>query len=314
MRTQLLRGALAAAVVLAVSAAPAFAQSIVKGTVTDAQGKPIANATVTIESLESSARRAETKTNGKGEFLQVGLASGQYNVTAASGNLKQTLKFVVKQGDNRPLAFQLTPTSGLSDEDRKAQSAAGTAATEAMAALQAGNDDLAISKFQEVIGKVPTCSDCYYNLGVAYARKQQYDKAEEAFKKVIELKPTSAEAYSGLANIYNAQKKFDLAVPASQKAAELAGAGGGASGAGAEALYNQGVTLWNAQKYAEAKAQFEAAIKADPKMSLAYYQLGMANLNLGQIPQAKEAFQGYLNVAANGPKAAEVQTFLKQLP
>jgi hypothetical protein len=40
----------------------------------------------------------------------------------------------------------------------------------------------------------------------------------------------------------------------------------------------------------------------------------MANLNLGQIPQAKEAFQGYLKVDANGPKAAEVQAFLKQLP
>ena len=126
-------------------------------------------------------------------------------------------------------------------------------------------------------------------------------------------KPTSGEAYSGLANIYNAQKKFDLAVAASQKASELATSGGG-SGASAEALYNQGVIFWNAMKYAEAKGQFEAAVKADPMMSLAYYQLGMANLNLGQIPQAKEAFQGYLKADANGPKAAEVQAFLKQLP
>jgi tetratricopeptide (TPR) repeat protein len=58
-------------------------------------------------------------------------------------------------------------------------------------------------------------------------------------------------------------------------------------GASAESLYNQGVILWNAQKYAEAKTQFEAAVKADPNMALAYYQLGMANLNLGQIPEAK---------------------------
>ena len=79
-------------------------------------------------------------------------------------------------------------------------------------------------------------------------------------------------------------------------------------------LYNQGVTLWNAQKYAEAKVQFEAAIKADPKMAVAYYQLGMANLNLGQLPAAKEAFQGYLSAEPNGPKAAEVQGILKQLP
>jgi hypothetical protein len=40
----------------------------------------------------------------------------------------------------------------------------------------------------------------------------------------------------------------------------------------------------------------------------------MANLNLGQVPAAKEAFQGYLTADPNGPKAAEVQTYLKQLP
>ena len=314
MRTQLFRGVLAIAVALAVSA-PAFAQSIVKGTVNDAKGQPVENATVLIESADGVARKAEVKTNKKGEFLQVGLASGNYNVTATKDNLKQTLKIAVKQGDNRPLAFQLTPASGLSDEDRKAQAALGTSAQEAIAAMQAGNHDLAISKFNEVVGKVPTCSDCFYNLGVAYSQKQSWTEAEAAFKKTIELKPEHADAYSGLANVYNATKKFDEAVAASRKAAELQGAGGTATpGGNAEGLYNQGVILWNAQKYAEAKAQFEAAIKADPNMALAYYQLGMANLNLGQLPAAKEAFQGYLKADANGAKAAEVQGILKQLP
>ena len=49
-------------------------------------------------------------------------------------------------------------------------------------------------------------------------------------------------------------------------------------------------------------------------MSMAHYQLGMANLNLGQIPQARESFEAYLKADANGPKAAEVKTFLQQLP
>ena len=163
-----------------------------------------------------------------------------------------------------------------------------------------------------MIAKVPTCVDCYYNIGVAHAAKQQYTEAEAAFKKAIELKPDSGEAYTGLANIYNAQKKFDLAAEASGNAAKYAGAAGG--GAGAEAAYNQGVILWNAGKYAEAKAQFEAAVKADPTMGLAHYQLGMANLNLGQLPAARESFTAYLKADPNGAKAAEVQGILKQLP
>ena len=48
-------------------------------------------------------------------------------------------------------------------------------------------------------------------------------------------------------------------------------------------LYNQGVILFNAGKFAEAKTQFEAAVKADPTMGMAQYQLGMTALNLGQL-------------------------------
>lgn len=312
MRTHLFRGLLALVLALAASA-PALAQSIVKGTVLDAQGKPIEGAIVLMEDA-GKGRKAETKTNAKGEFLQVGLTSGQYNVTASKGTMKQTLKIGVRQGQNAPMSFMLTAASGLSEEEKKAQAALGSAAQEAIAAMQAGNHDLAISKFTEVIGKVPTCSDCYYNLGVAYTQKQQWEQAEGAFKKTIELKPDQAEAYAGLANVYNATKRFDEAVVISKKATELSGGGAAGGGASAESLYNQGVILWNAQKYADAKVQFEAAVKADPKMALAYYQLGMANLNLGQIPEAKAAFEGYLKADAGGPKAAEVQTFLKQLP
>ncbi|NOT26265.1 MAG: tetratricopeptide repeat protein, partial [Acidobacteria bacterium] len=197
-------------------------------------------------------------------------------------------------------------------EQVKAQQEMQALASGAVEAMRAGRDDEAIQKFNEILVKQPSCSDCLYNLGVAYSKKQQYAEAEASFQKAIALAPNSAEAYTGLANVYNAQKKFDLAQQASAKATELAGAGG--AGGGAEGLYNQGVIMWNAGKYQEAKTQFEAAVKIDPNMAMAQYQLGMANLNLGQIPQAREAFEAYLKADANGPKAGEVKTFLQQLP
>jgi Tfp pilus assembly protein PilF len=310
MRGYLIRGAVALAVVLAATA-PAAAQSVVRGKVVDAGGKPVEGATVTIEATEAN-RKAETKTNRNGEFLQVGLASGRYNVTVTKDKLKQVLPATVSQGTPVELSFQLSPTSGMTAEQVKAQQEMQAMAQGAVDAMRAGRDDEAIQKFNEILAKVPTCSDCHYNLGVAYSKKQQYAEAEASFQKAIELAPNSGDAYTGLANVYNAQKKFDLAQQASAKAAELTSAGGG--GGGAEALYNQGVILWNAGKYAEAKVQFEAAVKADPMMAMAQYQLGMANLNLGQIPQARQAFEAYLKADANGPKAGEVKTFLQQLP
>jgi cytochrome c-type biogenesis protein CcmH/NrfG len=73
------------------------------------------------------------------------------------------------------------------------------------------------------------------------------------------------------------------------------------------------VSLWNAQKFAEAKAQFEKAVALDPNMAEAWYQLGMANLNTGDMPGAVTAFEGYLKAAPNGPKAAEAKTIVAQL-
>ncbi len=312
MRTLLFRGLLVLVATVALSV-PAFAQSILKGTVLDAQGKPVEGAVIAMESTQTAARRIETKTNAKGEFLQVGLPSGAYKVTATKDKLTQTLQAQVRTGENRPLNFQLSPASGLSEEDQKAAAAASQAATEAIAAMNAGRNDEAIEKFNAILTTVPGCTDCLYNLGVAYSRKQDWTKAEEAFKRLLTTRPDNADAYNGLANVYNAQKRFDEAIAASKKASELAGPVAGAGGGNAEALYNQGVILWNSQKYAEAKAQFEAAVKADPNMALAHYQLGMANLNLGQIPDAVSAFESYLRVDPNGAKAAEVKGYVTQL-
>ena len=310
MRTHLIRGVLALGVVLAM-AAPAAAQGMIRGTVIDEAGKPVEGATVDIVGTENN-RKAQVKTNRNGEFMQIGLPSGNYTVTARKDKLAEALKASITQGKPAELSFKLTATSAMSPEQAKAQEEVQALAQGAIDAMKSGRDDEAIAKFNDILTKVPTCGDCQYNLGVLYSKKQQYAEAEGAFQRALQVNPNSGDAYTGLANVYNAQKKFDLAQQAGAKAAELTSAGGG--GGNAEALYNQGVIFWNAGKFVEAKEQFEAAVKVDSSMAMAHYQLGMANLNLGQIPAARQAFEGYLKADANGPKAGEVKTFLQQLP
>ena len=307
MRTHLYRGVLALAVALVFSA-PAFAQGIVKGKVVDDKGQPVADAKV---SIKGPARNAETKTNNKGEYVQVGLQSGAYTVTVVKDKVGQAAQQVtVSQGTPAEANFTLTATSGMSPEQKAVQEAASSA----IEALRAGRDDEAITKLNDVVTKLPTCSDCYYNLGLAYSHKQQWDAAEAAMKKAIELKPTNPDPYNGLANVYNAQKKFDEALAMNQKATELAGSTAGAGGGGgAEAVYNQGVVLFNAGKYAEAATQFESATKADPNNANAFYQLGMTNLNLGKIPEAVSALETFLKLAPDDPKAAQVKGSLPAL-
>lgn len=313
MRTYSIPAVLALAVVLAVPG-PVAAQSMVRGTVVDAEGMPIEGATVAIQATESS-RRAETETDSDGEFMQIGLASGSYDVTVSKDDLQQVLRANVTQGRPVELSFQLTPTSGLTPEQIKAQIQANEDFQElaqgAVAAMAEGRDAEAIKMFNEILAEAPDCGDCHYNLGVAYSNQEQYAEAEASFLKAIEIAPTG-EAYTGLTKLYNEQEKFDLAQQASAKATELAATGGGS--VSAEAIYNQGVILWNAGSFAEAKDQFEQAVELDPSMAMAHYQLGMANLNLGQIPEARQAFEAYLKVEPDGPKASEVKVFVQQLP
>jgi tetratricopeptide (TPR) repeat protein len=310
MRTHLFRGVCAVAMML-VLAASAFAQSVVRGKVQDAQGKPVEGATILFEA-EGTNRKMQTNTDKKGEFLQVGLASGPYKVTASKDGVgTATSNASVRQGPNNPLSFTLAAAgAAVTPADKAAAQKLQALASEAMAALRAGNNDDAIAKFTEVIGQMPTCSDCYYNVGVAQSNKKDYAAAETSYKKAIELKPENGDAWTGLATLYNQQKKFDLAAEASANASKYVAAGGGGN---AEAAYNQGVILFNGGKFAEAKTQFEAATKADPTHALAHYQLGMTALNLGQIQDAVTALEAYLKIDPDGPRAAEVKGSLPAL-
>ena len=318
MRTILSRAVLALAVLLAVSAAPALAQSVVRGKVLDAQGKPVPDAVILFEA-QGVNRKTQTKTDRNGDYLQVGLASGEYKITASKEGIgSQTLPGRVSQGQNPPLNFTLTPAApagtGLgASADKEAAMKLQAMAAQALDHMKAGRNDEAIAGFSDLVLKVPTCADCYYNLGVAYTNKKDYAQAETAYKKVVELKPDSADAYTGLANIYNAQKKFDLAAEASANAAKYSGGAAGAAGGSAEAIYNQGVILFNAQKFPEARTQFEAAVKTDPNMAMAHYQLGMTALNLGDFNLAVSSLESYLKLDPNGPKAAEVKASLPAL-
>jgi tetratricopeptide (TPR) repeat protein len=311
----------AGAVALAVAVAfamPASAQStgMVKGKVVDAEDKPVEGAKITIEFGGGVNRKHETKTNKKGEFLQIGLAPGPYKVTAEKEKLgAMTRETTVRLGGSAEVDFKLVPgAGGPSKEDIAKAGALKKAFDEGVAASRASNWDEAILKFTEAAAISP-CPDCYYNIGFAQNQKKSYADAEAAFKKAIELKPAYAEAYNGLATVFNAQKKFDEAAAASAKAIELGGGGaaGTAGGGNADAVFNQGVILWNAGKIAEAKKQFEEAVKINPNHAEAHFQLGMALLNEGKIPEAVAAFETNLKLAPDGPHAEQVKQTIAAL-
>ena len=303
--------------VLMALAAPAFAQTgQLKGKVVDAQNKPLGDAKITMLAVDTN-RKFETRTDNKGEWRQIGLAPGNYTVTAEKNGMTQS--FDVRLGiETKEVNFALQPGGAggqMSAEQAKKEAARveGIKAAFAQGAelTNAGKYDEAIVKFNEVIAQVPKCTECYVNLGAIHSRKQDWPKAEEAYKKALELNPDAVEAYNGLANVYNTQRKFKEAQAMSAEASKR---GGGAAGAGnAESLYNQGVIAWNANDFTKAQELFAAAVKADDKHAESHFMLGQAFLNLGKLAEAAKEFETYTKIAPTGPNAEKAKSNFEML-
>ena len=307
------RVTLAALAALAI-AVPAAAQmgGMVKGRVLDDKGQPVVGANITITAVDTS-RKFQTKSDKRGEFMQIGLSSGAYTVVAEKDKLTSAQqKATVRAGSPAELDLIIGVAAAASSADAAQRAAALTKAfDEGVAAQKANNFDLAIQKFNEGITVNPNCFSCYNGIGRAYVGKKDYAKAEEALKKSIELRPNDAEAYSELANMYNAQRKFDLAAEAGKKASELAG-GGAAGGGNPDVLYNQGVILFNGGKSAEAKPLFEQVVQANPSHAEGHYMLGMTLV--GENPAAAVSeFETYLKLSPTGPNATMAKQFVDAL-
>ena len=300
-------GTLALAFLLAGTPALAQTTGTVKGKVVDGNGKPVDKAVVTIEFKGGTNQVREVKTNRRGEFIQVGLQPGPYYVVVKADAGQAADQVQVGIGTAPELNFTLAPASkGMSE----AEAAFRKTFDEGVQALGAKNFDAALGKFNEAIGMNADCYACYMNVGAVHHEKKEVDKAEAAYKKAAELRPEDAKPVSALADLYNSAGRRDEAAAMATKAASMGAASGGGS---AQDSYNQGVILWNAGKIAEAKTQFEAALKADPNYPDANYWVGMAHLNGGNMADAAKYFENYLKLAPDGALAAQAKGILDSI-
>jgi tetratricopeptide (TPR) repeat protein len=278
-------------------ALPAAAQNIVVGKVTDVKGQPVEGAVVVIEQ-PSSGRKYEAKTSKTGEYTQVGLIAGTYNITVTKEGVGTSKGTVNVRGGRVPANFVLGMTAG---------EGLSKVFNEGVAASAAGNYDEAIAKFNEALKTNPQCADCYYNIGVAHAGKKDFPSAEEAYKKAIEQKADYADAYNGLAQALTAQRKSEEASAAAKKGAELMAAAAPAGGGDPEALVNQGKIFINAGNMADAKVQFQNALAANPNHADAHFFLGNVFVGEGNFGEAVKEFETYLKLAPSGPNAKQAQ-------
>jgi tetratricopeptide (TPR) repeat protein len=216
--------------------------------------------------------------------------------------------------------------------------------TQARADNKAGNYDSAIKAMQDATAAKPdegilwiTLGDAQLGSADAAARAakaagtsstdpavtQKYNDAAASYKKGLELnaaskKPSPEAAAAGYNQLGQTYAKMGNAKD-SADAYEMAAK---AMPANASMYYfNEAATLYNAGKLPEAEAAADKAIAADPKKAEAYYIKGQALIPQATVdpktqkivapPGCVEAYQTYLELAPDGPHAADVKGILE---
>jgi tetratricopeptide (TPR) repeat protein len=218
--------------------------------------------------------------------------------------------------------------------------------TQARADNKAGNYDAAIKAMQDATTAKPDEGILWITMGDAQlgaadaaakaakaagtpptdpALMAKYNDAAASYKKGVDLnaasKKPSAEAaaagYNQLGQVYAKQGNAKEAADAYEQAAKAVPANAGMY------YFNEAATLYNSGKLPEAQAAADKAIAADPKKAEAYYIKGQALITQATVdpktqkivapPGTAEAYQQYLELAPDGPHAADVKGILESI-
>lgn len=214
-------------------------------------------------------------------------------------------------------------------DDARETAAAALGATASKADINAKADSIKADKYSAVeammlkdTAVMPDASVLWVQLGQAQLGLKKYDDAEISYKKVIALESaaktpniqTEGAAYSGLGEVYarsgkvpEANAAFDAAAKINPTSAPMY-------------LKNEAVIFFQEGNTDAEAAAADEAIKADPTSAIAYYLKGNgliaktaldpATQKLVPPPGCMEAYQKYLELAPDGPYAAEVKGIL----
>ena len=297
------RNTILVSVILVLRVAGTLAQTTgtVHGIVTDRNGQPVSEATVSLEVLTAGGGLHETSTDETGHFQYTGLTPGHYSATAEKDVIGgQIFRVLVRAGGAVEVRFVLEPgrtpaawrRAVPSNEARVAAFDAGVRAS------RAGDFEDAIAQFESVLRLMPTCVDCYFNIGVSYGRLDRFAEAEVAFRNALRIRTDYAAAYYGLADIYSRQRRTEEAAAARGEANRIAVSSLAADRA--RDTLNRGIAFWNSDNVEDAVRQFREALETDPTLVEPYYWLGLAYETSGDPDAATQAFSRYLSSDPDG--------------
>lgn len=308
-------------------AAPAAAQlpGGMFGLITDENGDPVPNVTITIKNPESPDFEQVVEGNKKGRYkIHLANATVPYSMTFSAPGFqtfsvngvkitarKDTRKnFEMKsQAAAQAAAASGAAATGGADIDPGAAAKGGAVETfnKGVQATQAGDLDTAIMMFEAALEKDAELGMAHAALARVYLDKENHAKAAAAAEKAIALDADADSMQQVLYSSYSALGQSDKAEAA---LASLKSANPEAAG---KNLYNQAAEHYNNGNMAEAKKGLEQLMTLDPDHAKGNYMLGIVYIGEGNNAGAKEKLEKFLALAPNDPDAATAKEMLSYI-
>lgn len=153
-----------------------------------------------------------------------------------------------------------------------------------------------IKRFEELIQKKGNNATSYFNLGLLYFEKGEYDRAISAYKMALDINPRHAKTLNNLGTVYlkmgaleEARKSYEQSIQNDPK--------------NAETYINLGQILMYQQHAGEAGSYFEKAVKVDPGNAEAYFNLGFYYESRQDWNKALNAYQQSIKINPGHPKS-----------
>jgi len=285
------------------------------GLILDEQGNPVVSAKVEIVLLQTEHVQRETTTDKKGEWVFIGLGSGNWQISvSAQGYIPTITTVFVSQIEKNPKVVlklkrpELTKDAVIRDE-------ASLAFIDKATQLFNEKDyDGALGVLEQFLAQNPTAYQAYILVGDCYREKGDFDKAIDTYNKAIEEakkdekmgKEITAKGLAAIGDCYlrkgdfeKTQSFFKQSIDTYPDNETLA--------------YNVGEIYFSSQKLDEAIQYFTIATKIKPDWAPPYYKLGLVNLNKADYEQAKENFKKFVELEPDSELAAQAKNILEYL-
>jgi len=295
---------------MALTSVPAFAQAsgTVRGVCKDLDGKPITGAGVEWLNTDNG-RKYELKTNNKGEYFSLGIASGKYKVTLSKDG-KELFHFnglsvgtdeVVQDFDLKKETAAAALQQGMTPEQLKQQQEQQAKAAKEVNTVKALNEKLAAAKqasdagdFDAAVAQMTEASQMDPNRDLIWAKLGEYQLAS-AGKQTDSTEKT--KRYGEAVDDYQKaidlkQKALDATPQKTPDATKLL----------AQYYNNMGQADSKAGKTDDAVKAYTQAAQLDPSGAAQYYfNLGAIMTNSNKVDEAIAAFDKA--IAADPTKA-----------